>query len=804
MVERRETFLKERKGAVLLEFVLCFPILLVLFFFVMQLAQIMITWQVVHYAAYMGARSSMVTNNIQRQSQAEKVVKRILAVVSASPTNSAASNKKGDNKDSERTKDEYCKLDGWGYLPDTKYLEKQVSVDIPLTDIDPSGVRCTVKFKMILNVPVAGPLIAFFANPKKKDKDWQKKLDDQAYMTFTKETRLVIAGTTAQFLPDIQNLPSAMFSWTSSDETIATVAADGTVTGLKAGKVTITVSTDADGGWTASYELTVAEPEYKRYDANNVGYAIVTGGNGWGDSPLSALLDNNANTKFGCSGAGDAWAIMIASEPVAVQQYSFVTGADTYNYPARNPRSWKLEGSNDNQTWTLIDEHNDFDAYKIHSVNKEEFEFPINGSETYKFFKFSATSTGDGFQLGEFWINPQAHNFAENDELRVEATCTTEGKVVYECDDCHALYVKPIYPTGHTYANGVCTICSAKASEVVLLPNGQDNAYAIKFRHQAGVSDNEFENIEAGWNEADFDDSNWDELMMPIGGMGYDGGARSGAKFNTIWFNEYNTYWFRRTFWIDNPSTITKLTVKALHDDDYAIFVNGTKVFARTGWTDGTNWEATEVDPSLLVAGQNVLAVYVEQNWGGAYCDFSLEANVGAKVTVSDAGYATFVAPCDVDFTGSEAAAKAATFDGEYVQLADVTTVPAGTAVIVKAEEGTYTVPATTDADLGTANELIAATADVTADGTQYILAKQGETAGFAKAKANTTIAAGKGYLVITGNAVKGFYGFGDDDATGIENLNDNLNDVIYNVAGQRLSKMQKGINIVGSKKVLK
>jgi len=183
MLERRESFLKERKGAVLLEFVLCFPILLVLFFFAIQLAQIMITWQVVHYAAYMGARSSMVTNNLQRQSQAEKVVKRILAVISASPSSSAQNKKDGKdgNKDSERTKDEYCKLDGWGYLPDTKYLEKQVSVDIPLLDIDPSGVRCTVKFKMFLNVPVAGPLIAFFANPNKKDKDWEKKLDDQAY-----------------------------------------------------------------------------------------------------------------------------------------------------------------------------------------------------------------------------------------------------------------------------------------------------------------------------------------------------------------------------------------------------------------------------------------------------------------------------------------------------------------------------------------------------------------------------------------------------------------------------------------------
>ena len=170
---RKTTFLKGRGGAVLLEFVMCFPILIVLFLFAMQLAQIMITWQVVHYAAYMGARSSMTVNNARRKSQAEKVVKRILAVVSASPA---------DSKDAkDRAGDEYSKLDGWGWLPGTKYLEKQVAVEIPAMDVDPSGVRCTVKFKMFLNVPVAGNLIAYFANPKKKDgKDaWKKKLDDQ-------------------------------------------------------------------------------------------------------------------------------------------------------------------------------------------------------------------------------------------------------------------------------------------------------------------------------------------------------------------------------------------------------------------------------------------------------------------------------------------------------------------------------------------------------------------------------------------------------------------------------------------------
>ena len=55
-------------------------------------------------------------------------------------------------------------------------------------------------------------------------------------------------------------------------------------------------------------------------------------------------------------------------------------------------------------------------------------------------------------------------------------------------------------------------------------------------------------------------------------------------------------------------------------------------------------------------------------------------------------------------------------------------------------------------------------------------------------------------------NAVRMFVD-GEETETGIENVNVNDNDnqtVIYNVAGQRISKMQKGINIVNGKKVLK
>lgn len=617
------------------------------------------------------------------------------------------------------------------------------------------------------------------------------KLEDKAYVTYNKDTRIVIVGSTGKFLPEVQNLDGATYTWSSSDETIATVAADGTVTGVAAGKATITVTTDADQGWTASYELTVSEPEYKRFDANNVGYAIVTGGNGWNDSPLSALLDNDATTKFGCSGSGDAWAIIIASEPVAVKQYSFVTGSDTYDYPGRTPRSWKIEGSNDNQTWTVIDEQ--VQNYKAKTSNKEEFIFNVNGTETYKFFKFSAWDFDNGFQLGEFWINEQTHAWGEPTETA--STCTVPGKKVWECTTSKVLKTETLPLAEHEYENGACA-CGAKVSAPVILANGATTPFTAKFRHAIGVSDNEYEDIEEGWANADFDDSAWDEMLMPLGSFG---------PYKTRWIAEHNTFWFRRPFTIENPAAITKLTLKVTHDDDCSVFLNGKKVWYEKDWTNGEkDWRTINVDPSLLVAGKNVLAVYIEQNHGGAYCDFSLEANVGATVEVSDAGYATFVAPVDVDFTGSEVTPKAATFDGTYVQLADVTTVPAGTAVVVKAAEGTYTVPATTDAVLGAENELIAATADVTADGTQYILAKQENVVGFAKATPSSTIAAGKGYLQFT-TAVKAFYPFAGNDATGISGIEAINGDApIYNVAGQRLGKMQKGINIVGGKKVLK
>ena len=103
-------------------------------------------------------------------------------------------------------------------------------------------------------------------------------------------------------------------------------------------------------------------------------------------------------------------------------------------------------------------------------------------------------------------------------------------------------------------------------------------------------------------------------------------------------------------------------------------------------------------------------------------------------------------------------------------------------------------------------NDLTGTDEDIEAAG-KYVLAKpEGKPVGFYMADKGT-IKAGKAYLQIRdGIDVKAFY-FNEDAETGIESLTPALSEgegAIYNLSGQRISKLQKGINIVNGKKILK
>ena len=102
----------------------------------------------------------------------------------------------------------------------------------------------------------------------------------------------------------------------------------------------------------------------------------------------------------------------------------------------------------------------------------------------------------------------------------------------------------------------------------------------------------------------------------------------------------------------------------------------------------------------------------------------------------------------------------------------------------------------------------LASAYDIEANG-EYVLAKpENEEVGFYQATTGT-IKAGKAYIELTGNTgslVKALY-FAEESETAIGSIQNSKfeiqNGEVYNLAGQKLSKLQKGVNIVSGRKVL-
>ena len=182
-----------------------------------------------------------------------------------------------------------------------------------------------------------------------------------------------------------------------------------------------------------------------------------------------------------------------------------------------------------------------------------------------------------------------------------------------------------------------------------------------------------------------------------------------------------------------------------------------------------------------------------------------LDNTHGTVYPMTDAGYATIYN----DETAGTLSGNVTVFTGKqnssFLTLTEqANTIPTQTAVVLKGAEGYFSfTPAASAPAITGENDLLGTAAPFETTGNEYVLAMpEGEEVGFFKATG--TIPAGKAYLTST-SGVKGFV-FSDDTATGIVSLdaNVNLNGRVYNLAGQRLQKMQKGVNIVGGIKILK
>jgi len=197
--------------------------------------------------------------------------------------------------------------------------------------------------------------------------------------------------------------------------------------------------------------------------------------------------------------------------------------------------------------------------------------------------------------------------------------------------------------------------------------------------------------------------------------------------------------------------------------------------------------------------------------------DYLYIVKTGVPVTVTPAGYATYVSGNNLDFTSTAIKAYTAKVNGasKSVVLTQINKVPAGTPVILYKEGGaTENVPVATTTDTPAENDLIAGTgAAVATDGgagkINYIL-NNVSGIGFYKA-AGQTVAANRAYLQTTVDAAAARMTmiFEDDDVTSIsEELRVKSEEFapaaeFYDLQGRKVAQPQKGLYIVNGKKVV-
>ncbi len=142
--------------------------------------------------------------------------------------------------------------------------------------------------------------------------------------------------------------------------------------------------------------------------------------------------------------------------------------------------------------------------------------------------------------------------------------------------------------------------------------------------------------VETGWKSgaAQLGYGDGDEATI----VGF--GPNSGSKFITTWF--------RKVFNIASPGSISTLTLSLVRDDGAVVYLNGTEVYRSNmpsgtptatttavnaiGGLDESAWYAAGINPSLLVAGSNVIAVEIHQQ-SAASTDISFDFSLMATST---------------------------------------------------------------------------------------------------------------------------------------------------------------------------
>ncbi|MBI4664218.1 MAG: lamin tail domain-containing protein [Verrucomicrobia bacterium] len=181
------------------------------------------------------------------------------------------------------------------------------------------------------------------------------------------------------------------------------------------------------------------------------------------------------------------------------------------------------------------------------------------------------------------------------------------------------------------------------------------------------------------WRQLAFDDSSWKTGKAQLG-YG-DGDEATVLGFGASANNKYVTYYFRKTFALEDASRVRSLSLNLLRDDGAIVYLNGQEVrrvsmpagavgyrtFATTA--SEYSWESSPLAGTLLTAGTNLVAVEVHQgNATSSDLSFDLELAAVFSAPTNARPIVVLTSPADATVFGAPAnlliTANAADVDG--------------------------------------------------------------------------------------------------------------------------------------------
>ena len=138
-----------------------------------------------------------------------------------------------------------------------------------------------------------------------------------------------------------------------------------------------------------------------------------------------------------------------------------------------------------------------------------------------------------------------------------------------------------------------------------LIPTSDEENYQTKYTETQPAN---------GWENMQFNDADWKNGIAPFGD--------NNSTDKTSWRTK--DIWVRRVFDLKQLN-FNKLYLKISHDDNVEVYLNGEKIYNKTGWIH--KFEYIEINDAVkkdLKAGKNVLAIHCANTAGGSHLDAGL------------------------------------------------------------------------------------------------------------------------------------------------------------------------------------